>query len=159
MDGHQQVTVDLAGRRAADARRIVQVPPAHLPLAWPALGPLLAPVVRRSPDRDARRLRVVLGQGTAQLWMVVEGGVPTAAIVTRITLGPPKRCLLWLIGGRGAHAWAGEAVLRIAAWARTWGCVAVWGVGRRGWRRIAAALGFERIEDVDGQQAWERRIA
>ncbi|MFZ5784726.1 MAG: hypothetical protein ACOY4R_31405 [Pseudomonadota bacterium] len=138
---------------------ILPVVPAHLPLAWPVLGRLLAPVVRRSPDPDARRLPAVLEAGTAQLWAVVERGVPTAAIVTRLTLGPPKRCLLWLIGGRDARAWAREALARIAAWARAWGCVALWGVGRDGWTRLAASLGFERVAPVGGQRAWERRIA
>jgi hypothetical protein len=47
----------------------------------------------------------------------------------------------------------------IEAWARELGCVALWGAGRAGWVRIVKKFGGVDIGIVDGQPAWQRRIA
>jgi hypothetical protein len=141
------------------------VAPAHLAQAWPALWRLLAPAVRRSPDtptdcadREAWLL-ARLGAHDAQLWAVYAGGTPVAAIVTQVQDGRTRRCLLWLIGGRSARDWADGFLALVEAWARSLGCTALWGSGRRGWARIVEPRGFRRIADFNGQPAWERRIA
>ena len=54
----------------------------------------------------------------------------------------------WLASG-SARAWARD----------TMGCVALWGAGRAGWVRIVKKFGGEDIGIVDGQPAWQRRIA
>ena len=96
----------------------------------------------------------------AQLWAIYEGDKPVAAIVTTIQLGEEKRCLLWLIGGSRVKEWAADFLAICEAWARdTMGCVALWGAGRAGWVRIVKKFGGVDIGIVDGQPAWQRRIA
>ena len=135
------------------------VPEAALDLMWPVLGPMLAPAVRRSPD--APDVLAELRARNAQLWMVCEAGRPIAAVVTKVLDHDDgqRRCLLWLIGGRGARQWADGLLGAIEAWARPLGCVALWGCGRRGWARLVEPRGFQRIADVNGQPAWQRRMA
>ena len=128
-----------------------------LDLAWPVLQPLLAPAIGRSPDRPDVPTSVC--EGTAELWAIAESATPIAAVVTRITLLPERRCLVWLVGGARLDDWADSFVARIEAFARAWGCVAIWGVGRPGWSRLAHRLGAARIDDIDGQYAWQRRLA
>ena len=141
------------------------IPLRHLHLAWPDLWPLLEPAAKRAPNQPdacpepAEWVLARLIAGDAQLWAILEDGKPVAAVVTQITLQPEKRCLLWLIGGSRVDEWAAGFLARIEIWARAWGCVAIWGAGRSGWSRIVRRFGGERIADVDGEPAWERRIA
>lgn len=143
------------------------VPDAALGLLWPALWPLLAPAVRRSVDRPAgcvdpaAWLMGELRAGNAQPWMVCARSRPIAAVITRVMEHDDgeRRCLLWLIGGRGARGWADAVIAEIERWARSQRCVALWGCGRRGWARLVEPRGFRRIADVEGQPAWERRMA
>jgi hypothetical protein len=128
-----------------------------LGIVWPDIWPLLEPAVRRSKDEAARHVLALLRAGTAQLWAVMENGRPIAAVVTRVR--PGERCLLWLIGGSRAREWADDLLVKVEQWARSLGCTALWGVGRRGWARIVEPRGFVRIEDFEGQPAWQRRIA
>jgi hypothetical protein len=151
------------------------VPLAHLARAWPALWPMLAPALRRSPDLPApngpaacvdaeRWLLGRLRAHDAQLWAVYADGRPIAAVVTAVQdvggqLQGQRRCLLWLIGGHRAREWADAFLALVESWARPLGCIALWGSGRRGWARIVEPRGFRRITDLNGQPAWERRIA
>jgi hypothetical protein len=144
----------------------VAVPLSHLEQAWPALWPLLEPAVRRSPDKPAvcadgeAWLLARLLAHDAQLWAVYADGTPVAAIVTQVQDGErQRRCLLWLIGGARARDWADGFLALVESWARSLGCMALWGSGRRGWARIVEPRGFSRITDLNGQPAWERRIA
>jgi hypothetical protein len=128
-----------------------------LPYAWPQLWPMLEPVAKRI-DKTESDVRRVIESGHAQLWAIAEKGKPIAAVVTQITLEPEKRCLMWLIGGDRAKEWAGDFLARIEAFAREWGCVALWGAGRKGWARIVEPAGFVRVADVDGLPTWEKKI-
>ena len=87
-----------------------------------------------------------------------EDGKPVAAVVTQVTLEPVKRCLMWLIGGSRTREWVGAFLAKIEAYAREWGCVALWGAGRKGWARIVEVEGFIRIADTDGLATWEKRL-
>lgn len=128
-----------------------------LPFAWPILWPMLETAAKQVnlSENDVRR---VIESGHAELWAIAEKGKPVAAVVTKVTLEPKPRCLMWLIGGRRTREWAGTFLAKIEAKAREWGCVALWGVGRDGWARIVEANGFVRIADVDGFATWERRL-
>jgi hypothetical protein len=144
----------------------VAVPLTALPAAWPPLWRLLEPAVRRSPDKPAacvdteRWLLERLLAHDAQLWAVYADGTPLAAIVTEVQdSARQRRCLLWLIGGRQARDWADSFLALVDSWARSLGCSALWGSGRRGWARLVERRGFRRITDLNGQPAWERRIA
>lgn len=133
------------------------VPVRDLHMVWSDLWPLLAPAVKRSPDKP--NVLAQLLAKDAQLWAVYEGGKPVAAIVTKVQDGEERRCLLWLVGGSRVKEWATQFIGILEAWARENGCVALWGCGRKGWHRVAPLFGGERIDDFDGQPAWERKIA
>lgn len=125
--------------------------------AWPSLWPMLEPAARRV-DKTETEVRRVIESGHAELWAIVEDGAPVAVVVTQVTLKPEKRCLMWLIGGKRTREWAGTFLAKIEACAREWGCVALWGAGRKGWARIVEPNGFVRIADVDGLATWERKL-
>jgi hypothetical protein len=133
------------------------IPLRDLHLVWADLWPLLEPAVKRSPDKPDVLARLIAGD--AQLHAVYEDGNPVAAIVTTIQISAEKRCLLWLIGGSRLKEWAADALRVIGDWARGLGCVALWGAGRPGWARIVEQFGGRSIGMIDGQHAWERRIA
>ncbi len=140
---------------------------------WQDLWPLLEPAVKRSPDygagdraepdacpEPAEWVLARLLARDAQLWAIHEKSGPIAAVVTMVQQREDGRhCLLWLIGGSRARDWADDFLARVETWARTLGCVALWGVGRVGWKRIVEPRGFRRIADFEGQPAWIRRIS
>jgi hypothetical protein len=136
---------------------IGDIPLRDLHLVWHDLWPLLEPAVKRSPDKPDVLARLIAHD--AQLWAIYEDGKPVAAIVTTIQVGDEKRCLLWLIGGHRVRDWAADFLSMIEAWARGVGCIALWGAGRPGWARIVKQFGGVDIGIVDGQLAWQRRIA
>jgi hypothetical protein len=124
-----------------------------LPFAWPVLWPMLekpASLVDMT-EKDVRR---VIESGHAELWAISEDGKP----VTQVTLEPEKRCLIWIVGGSRVREWMGVFMAKIEEKAREWGCVGLWASGRSGWKHIAKALGFERVEDNDGFPVWMRRL-
>ena len=147
---------------------ILAIPLSCLPRAWPQLAPLLAPAVKRSVDRPDLVARLLAGD--AQLWAIYDEATPVAAVVTMIqqTAGHAegRRCLLWLVGacpeasrrGSRVRAWASEFLAKVEAWARSLGCVALWGCGRHGWGRIVGPFGFKSIGRFNGEPAWEMRL-
>jgi len=141
----------------------IVIPAKHLHVVWHELAPLLEPAVRRSADfsavdRAGPDLVAHLLAGEAQLWAVYDDGQPIAAIVTRIQQTHERRCLLWLIGGRRLRTWAGDFLVELETWARSLGCVALWGCGRPGWGRIVEEFGGTSIGQFNGEPAWERRL-
>ena len=140
------------------------IPLRDLHLAWRELWPLLEPAVRRTPDKPDVLARLIARD--AQLWAVYEGDQPIAAVVTQITLGwsseaaarGERGCRLWLIGGSRVREWADELLIKLELWARSLGCVALWGSGREGWDRIVRKMGGTSIGSIAGFPAWERRL-
>jgi hypothetical protein len=148
------------------------IPLRDLHLAWPDLWPLLEPAVRRTPDKPDVLARLIARD--AQLWAVYDGDEAIAAIVTQITLlrpcgasegealrsseGAKKGCRLWLVGGSRLREWAPEFLCKLELWARSLGCVALWGSGREGWDRIVKRMGGTSIGTIAGFPAWERRL-
>lgn len=123
---------------------------------WVRVLPMLEPAIRRSPDKP--RVLADVMSGFAQLWTVSENGKPIAAIVTRLTTQPVKRCLFWLVGGSRFAEWVETFLAVLKPWARARGCVAFWATGRVGWTRHAARLGWEKIAPHGGYPAWERKF-
>lgn len=180
--GHVAVAVSRAAgeTRGRDRAIAVRIAPDHLPMVWPDLWPMLSPAASRTTVRGrARRdepgtagsatadsVFATIAAGDAQLWAVIDGARPIAAAVTQITLGPPKRCRLWLVGARCDAArpagtpcgWAVDLFTALESFARSFGCVALWGSGRIGWHRIARKFGGRSIGIVAGLPSWERRI-
>lgn len=139
--------------------RAVLIGPAHVPLAWPSLWPMLERAARRTPNLAESRVRKLIDGGEAQLWAIIDDGKPVAAVATQITLQPEKRCRLWLVGGTRLSAWAPAFLATVEPWARELGCVALWGTqSRAGWARIVRRCGGEKINTADGEPAWARRI-
>lgn len=141
------------------------IPLRDLHLVWPDLWPLLEPAVKRTPDKPDVLARLIARD--AQLWAVYpsaslragDGRAPVAAIVTQITISDDqKRCRLWLIGGSRVREWVGDFLAKVEDWARSLGCIALWGSGREGWARIVNKLGGRSVGTVDGFPAWERRL-
>ena len=137
--------------------RTTGIPLRHLQLAWPDLWPLLEPAVARTPDKPDVLARLIARD--AQLWDVYDDSRPIAAVVTQIAGGAEgKKCRLWLVGGTRMREWADELVVEVQAWARSLGCVALWGSGREGWDRIVKRMGGTSIGSIAGFPAWERRL-
>jgi hypothetical protein len=148
------------------------IPLRDLHLAWPDLWPLLEPAVRRTPDKPDVLARLIARD--AQLWAVYDDDKAIAAIVTQITLGRPfatlggspseasegseRGCRLWLIGGSRVAEWAADFLCKLELWARSLGCVALWGSGREGWDRIVKRMGGTSVGTIAGFPAWERRL-
>lgn len=139
------------------------IPLRDLHLAWPVLWPLLESAVRRTPDKPDVLARLIARE--AQLWAIYDDGTAIAAIVTQITLRPSEAsegsergCRLWLIGGSRVREWASDFLCKLELWARSLGCVALWGSGREGWDRIVRTMGGSRIGTIAGFPAWERRL-
>lgn len=120
--------------------------------AWRDLGPMLK-AAQAQDQPDAREL---VFDGNAQLWAILDRYEPIGAVVTQIK--PDGRCLLWQIAGARVREWAAMFVATVAGWAREQGCTALYGCGRKGWKRIVEPLGFERVADIDGRPAWQCTI-
>ena len=148
------------------------IPLRDLHLAWPDLWPLLEPAVRRTPDKPDVLARLIARD--AQLWAVYDEDEAIAAIVTQITLlrrcaasegspseaseGSERGCRLWLVGGSRVREWAADFLCKLELWARSLGCVALWGSGREGWDRIVKKMGGTSAGTIAGFPAWERRL-
>lgn len=135
---------------------IGHIPSRDLGDCWADLWPLLEPAVKRSPDEKARDVLGEIRAGRAHLWGIYDGEQPVGAVVT--VLQPDHRVLLWLVGGKRLREWAGLFMRTLTDTARFWGCMAIWGTGRRGWQRIVPLFGGHHIEDFNGGPAWEKRI-
>ena len=135
---------------------ILAIPLSCLPRAWPQLAPLLAPAVKRSVDRPDLVARLLAGD--AQLWAIYDEATPVAAVVIMIQQTQERRCLVWLVGGSRLREWASDFLAKVENWARSLGCVALWGCGRRGWGCIVGQFGFKSIGRFNGEPAWEMRL-
>ena len=136
---------------------IAAIHPAHIDLAWPDIGPMLARAVRHTPDKPDVLAR--LRGRTAQLWVVIEAARPIAAIVTEITpVGPDRWCRLWLVAGERVATWVHAFLERVEAWARSEDCIGLWASGREGWARLARRLGWRRAGSDAGFPRWTWRF-
>ena len=130
----------------------VLIRPEYVVRAWRDLGPMLQ-AAQATDQPDARQL---VFDGNAQLWAILDRYEPIAAVVTQIK--PDGRCLLWQIAGTRVREWAAMFVTTVTVWARSTGCWALYGCGRKGWKGIVEPMGFERVADIDGRPAWQFTI-
>lgn len=121
--------------------RLVPVPPATVPKAWPHVSAwITAALDRGNADHTAAEVRGHIDRGTMQLWLIWDGPRPVGCCITELIESPRGRaCNLVVIAGQRFGSWAHlEAVL--TRWARRLGCVRLTLTGRRGWvRRLAGA--------------------
>ncbi|WIM14490.1 hypothetical protein [Enhydrobacter sp.] len=137
------------------------VPAPLVRLVWRDLWPLLEPAWRRSRDKDD--LPAGLAARRLQLWAIYEGGMPVAAVVTRLNrhCRPDGMldCRVWLVGGRGLARWLPDLLERLVAWARAEGCACLSGAGRKGWARIAHRLGCVPAGEEEGDTVWRLALS
>ena len=135
------------------------IPVAHLPLVWRDLWPLIEPAYRRSHEKEDLPLGLAVRR--LQLWAIYQGGVPIAAVVTRLNrhLGSGDLdCRIWLVGGRDLTHWLGDFLAKLIPWARAEGCACLSGSGRKGWTRIARQLGCVPDGEEGGDTVWRHDL-
>lgn len=118
---------------------------------WPHAYRLLAPSLALCGD-TAENLIDELLDGRASLWLLRKGGDPVSAAVTEVVETPQGKFI------HGRHLGGGhvdEAVAAVRAYARRIGADKIKIVGRKGWQRRLAKMGWRQagviMELVDGQ--------
>lgn len=122
---------------------------------WPSLWPLIKPAYEKS--REKTDLLAGIRAKDLQAWAICEQNTVVSGIVTRLRpVGTSGHldCRIWLVGGDRLNSWAPDLIAKLSAWAKAEGCISLSGSGRKGWARIVARFGGERISDEDGQPAW-----
>lgn len=134
------------------------IPREWLGFVWADLWRLIEPAYKRTDQTDG--VAALLRSLEAQAWMVYDGPLAVAGIVTRFWVGTSgdRTCHLWLVGGSRLSEWAPDLLAKLIPWAKSEGCVAVTGNGRIGWDRIVRRFGGYRIEDRDGLPCWRRDL-
>jgi hypothetical protein len=122
------------------------VQPADIDAIWPQAWPLLAPAVALAGGRyNEPTLRHRAETMNAQLWVAIERGAPVAACLTWVTPYPTgfRECNIAFVGGAGDGHWL-HWMGAVKAWAESIGCDQIVCIGRDGWERVLAPLGFKR---------------
>lgn len=141
------------------------IPTRRLYDVWTQAWPLIEPAYRRFlkhsyPEKRPDILAGLLSKDL-QLWLVYDNLVPVSGIVSRLlregTSGE-LTCHLWLVGGSRLSDWSADFLSILIPWAKAEGCTAITGNGRKGWARIVARHGGERIEDREGLPCWRLAI-
>lgn len=114
----------------------------EVPALWTEIEPWIADalavgIVYQPPDI----LRALLCK-EMKLWIARDGERIKACAVTQLGNYPRLRvCSILVIGGVEMHEWLsynGE----VEEWAKSQGCEAVEGMGRRGWAKVLPKLGW-----------------
>ena len=90
------------------------------------------------------------------LFCVFEGQEMLAAATA--WLSTDKFVEVKLVGGRDRHRWLDELDARIGAEAAAAGATRLVAIGRRGWSRELARLGWETVQPVDNHWLFERKL-
>jgi hypothetical protein len=112
--------------------------------AWTRSAPWLATALAHAGDTHGLEdVQAMIADGSAQLW-----ATPKAAAVTLIEHDPrERRLLLWLAGG-DLRTLLNEMLPQAEAWARGQGCRRMLVVGRPGWERAMAPMGYAPLARV-----------
>ena len=126
------------------------VPRRHLDTLWPMVLPWLAAVEQRADGRETvADLRHWLEQGALQLWVwMEEDDSVTGVLITEIINQARARiCRLRVCTGRDPKRWL-PFVSVIEAWAKEQGCQGMEPIGRPGWAKLLAPLGYRVTHQV-----------
>ena len=118
----------------------------EVPHYWPQVETLVASALRHGGIgfRPEDIYRGLLSRGM-QLWLALDGEAIRAMAVTHIQVYPRARtCVVMLVGGTGIDRWI-DFEADLCAWAVSQGCVAMEGLGRRGWGRKVADQGWREV--------------
>jgi len=124
------------------------VQPGTAPLIWPHVEPMIARALAyaNGTAEPADVLQRVV-EGQAWLWLVLEAGGPTRGVAVSEVLTFPRarEANIWLIAGEGMPGWLGALGDALEQWARSLGCVAIRGRGRKGWLPFMQQHGYAQI--------------
>ena len=122
----------------------VPVPSDDVERHWEHMLQFLRPAIERSNGRwSANDVLNEIESGRLQAWALIDGPLLYGVGVTEIHQYPGCRVLtcLWL-GGVEAHKWLDVLDKTVSEWAIGEGCTRMEIVGRKGWERLGARLGF-----------------
>lgn len=94
---------------------------------------------------DAKR---AIRKHEMQLWIAIDKGVQAAAMTEITQPYTVKCCRVLFLGGRDMARWFDELMGAIEHWARENGCHSMEAVGRPGWKKIGAPLGYRQTHIV-----------
>jgi hypothetical protein len=136
---------------------LFRVLPETLPVAWPALAPMLTRAVELNHDAFSMTdvARLVLADQW-QLWTVLENDRPVAAVVTELVQYPGKRtCRVILLGGIKFDRWK-HLIIEIENFALLHDCKELEALTRPGMARKIESIGFREeckvmVKDLRGR--------
>lgn len=112
--------------------------------------PMVASEIQRALDHtrgevDLDDIKLQCKHGTMQLWVVMEEGVGLAGVVTTEIVDYPnlKACRVVALAGENLDKWVRLVDEVLAAWARQLKCDVLEAVGRAGWTRKLAKVGWK----------------
>ncbi len=125
---------------------IRHVPTGQIRAVWPEVEGLLRPVTDLPGCRcTLQGTYLKLRTGQRQLFVVVQEGTIVAAGVTCVTsYDAGDWFTVIMCGGKGFNEWGVDAARTMEAFAKERGCVGVEIIGREGWTKRFAPLGYER---------------
>ena len=83
-------------------------------------------------------------EGRKQLWIVVEGNIVIASIVTEIATYPRKKVVrILMIGGDRLTEWGRDLHATLEKWAKRIGANSIEIIGRKGWERLMKEFGYK----------------
>ena len=97
----------------------------------------------RLKDLDLDHARGLIEDGKWQLWLAVDRGECLAAMITEVTKEPEPVITVVNAAGRDLSVWEDAFYKRECEWAAALEAKAIRLVGRRGWRRRCARMGFK----------------
>ena len=124
-----------------------RVPPKDVEVQWQHMLRLLAPAIARSGGRwTPNDVFNELEAGRLQCWVCIQDQLFYAVGVTQVVEYPGLKvlCFHW-VGGVDQRLWLGLLVDTAAEFATAEGCTRMEMVGRKGWERMAAPLGFRPV--------------
>jgi hypothetical protein len=127
---------------------LIPVPAADIEANWHVAEPWIADAIQRQAIRDtAETFRGLCADGSAQLWLVIDGGVAGAILTEIYDTTKGKTCAVPVVASVSfEHI---EPLFEfIEAWARAEGCVRMEGFGRFGWVRALKQFGWRPLAAV-----------
>jgi hypothetical protein len=127
----------------SSAGKLMVVRREHILGVWHEIEPVLARVVVEN-DVGEDCLDVLAGilAESYQCFVWVDGGGIKCVVITTITNNRKgKVARIVYVAGSGLTEWL-DYVEVIIDWCKAQGCMAVEGIGRRGWEKVLAAKGF-----------------
>lgn len=118
------------------AAELIVVHPSCVPAIWPRVEQLVVGAITRTDLCHTLDVVPKVMDGTAQLWLAIDGKDILAAATTLLRRTDKHLiCELTALGGRDRPRWL-PMLDQIEAWAKAEGATALRFFGRRGWTRV-----------------------